>query len=102
MNSGANRCFDRSRSKSPASGNNPRLHLAIRIAIAFCASIFFGVITLVSLFQVMVVPAAQQSDSGELVDIGGGRKIYFECKGGGSPTVVSERERHRQFRHCSS
>ena len=37
-------------------------------------------------------PALAQSgsanNSGKLVDIGGGRKMYMECQGKGSPTVV--------------
>ena len=32
--------------------------------------------------------AAENKDFGELVEIGGGRKIYLECRGTGSPTVV--------------
>ncbi len=32
--------------------------------------------------------ATELGDSGGLVDIGGGRKIYLECRGTGSPTVV--------------
>ena len=36
----------------------------------------------------VVVAATEASNSGGLVDIGGGRKIYLECRGTGSPTVV--------------
>src|ERR1700675_4879266 len=36
------------------------------------------------------VPPASQGDFGGLVDIGGGRHIYLECRGAGSPTVVLE------------
>ena len=32
--------------------------------------------------------AAVRGDFGGLVDIGGGRKMYLECRGAGSPTVV--------------
>src|SRR3954468_11380249 len=32
--------------------------------------------------------AAVSGDFAGLVDIGGGRKMYVECRGGGSPTVV--------------
>jgi pimeloyl-ACP methyl ester carboxylesterase len=49
----------------------------------------------VFLFQVFVVmvpdPALHAAVSGDftgLVDIGGGRKMYLECRGTGSPTVV--------------
>ena len=88
MNSGANRSFDRSRSKSLAFSNNTRLYLAIRSAISFRACVFSLIVTLVSLFHVVVAAAAEGSNSGGLVDIGGGRKMYLECRGSGSPTVV--------------
>jgi pimeloyl-ACP methyl ester carboxylesterase len=48
----------------------------------------FLVVTLVNLFQVVVATAAEGSNSGHLVDIGRGRKMYLECRGTGSPTVV--------------
>jgi pimeloyl-ACP methyl ester carboxylesterase len=32
--------------------------------------------------------SAASNDSSGLVDVGGGRKIYFKCRGAGSPTVV--------------
>ncbi|HEY7001364.1 MAG TPA: alpha/beta hydrolase [Candidatus Udaeobacter sp.] len=48
----------------------------------------FLVVTLVNIFQVVVAAAAETSSSGGLVDIGRGRKIYLECRGTGSPTVV--------------
>src|SRR5437667_740524 len=88
MNSGANRSFDRNKSKSLALSNNSRLCLAIRTAISFRACFFFLVVTFVSLFQVVVVAATEASNPGGLVDIGGGRKIYLECRCTGSPTVV--------------
>jgi pimeloyl-ACP methyl ester carboxylesterase len=42
--------------------------------------------------QGTAVPAspASQGDFGGLIDIGGGRHIYLECRGTGSPTVVLE------------
>jgi pimeloyl-ACP methyl ester carboxylesterase len=49
---------------------------------------FFLVVTLINLFQVVVAAAAEASNPGGLVDIGRGRKIYLECRGTGSPTVV--------------
>jgi pimeloyl-ACP methyl ester carboxylesterase len=36
------------------------------------------------------VAVAGQSDFAGLVDIGGGRRLYLECRGTGSPTVVLE------------
>ena len=62
--------------------------LAIRTVISFRACFFFLVITLVNPFQVVVVAATEASNSRGLVDIGGGRKIYLQCSGVGSPTVV--------------
>src|SRR6476646_5769772 len=88
MNSGASRSIDQSRSKSTALGNNSRLCLAIKTAISFCVCVFFLVVTLINFFQVVVAAAAEGSNSGGLVDIGGGRKIYLKCQGTGSPAVV--------------
>lgn len=49
---------------------------------------YFLVVTLINLFQVVLAAAGEASNSGSLVDIGRGRKIYLECRGTGSPTVV--------------
>lgn len=49
---------------------------------------FFLAVTFIYLFQVVVAVAAEASNSCGLVDVGRGRKIYFECRGTGSPTVV--------------
>lgn len=49
---------------------------------------FLLAVTLISFFQVVVAAAAETSSSAGLVDIGGGRKIYLECRGTGSPTGV--------------
>ena len=87
MNSGANRSFARSRSPL-ARGNNNRLYLATRTAIFFRVRICFLVVTFISLFQIAVVSAAGGNNLGGLIDIGGGRKMYLECRGTGSPTVV--------------
>jgi hypothetical protein len=81
MDSGANRSVDRSRSKSPALGNNSRLYLAIKTAISFRACVLFLVVTLINLFQVVVAAAAEGSNSGGLVDIGRGRKMYLDSDG---------------------
>ena len=87
MNSGANSSFARSRSPL-ARGNNNRLYLATRTAIFFRPRICFLVVTFISLFQIAVVSAAGGNNLGGLIDIGGGRKMYLECRGTGSPTVV--------------
>src|SRR4029078_8466079 len=88
MNSGANRSVAQSRSKSTALGNNSRLYLVIKTAISFRACVLFLVVTLINFFQVVVAAAAEGSNSGGLVDIGGGHKIYMKCQGTGSPAVV--------------
>src|SRR2546421_6567452 len=88
MNSGASKSIDQSRSKSTALGNNSRLYLVIKTAISFRACVLFLVVTLINFFQVVVAAAAEGSNSGGLVDIGGGRKMYLKCSGTGSPTVV--------------
>ena len=88
MSSDANRSVDRSRSKPPALDNNSRLYSAIKTAISFRACALFLVVTVINLFQVLVPAAAEGSNSGRLVDIGCGRKIYLECGGTGSATVV--------------
>jgi pimeloyl-ACP methyl ester carboxylesterase len=46
---------------------------------------------LVPLFAALAPPAAHAAQSGDfagLVDVGGGRRMYLECRGAGSPTVV--------------
>ena len=90
MNSGASKSIDQSRSKSTALGNNSRLYLVIKTAISFRACVLFLVVTLINFFQVVVAAAAEGSNSGGLVDIGGGRKIYLKCQGTGSPAVVAK------------
>src|SRR5437660_9599256 len=88
MNSGASKSIDQSRSKSPELANNSRLYLVIKTAISFRACVLFLLVTLINFFQVVVAAAAEGSNSGGLVDIGGGRKMYLTCHGTGSPTVV--------------
>jgi pimeloyl-ACP methyl ester carboxylesterase len=46
------------------------------------------VISFINSFNVPNAYATGNKDFGELVVIGGGRKIYLECRGTGSPTVV--------------
>jgi pimeloyl-ACP methyl ester carboxylesterase len=44
--------------------------------------------TLANRFYVTIAAATKGSNSGGLIDIGRGRKMYLECSGTGSPTVV--------------
>src|SRR5438270_10395544 len=64
-----------------------RIYMAIEIIISFRCLRFLLVVTLINFFQLVVAAAAEASSSGGLVDIGG-RKMYLECRGTGSPTVV--------------
>jgi pimeloyl-ACP methyl ester carboxylesterase len=52
--------------------------------------VFFAVMIFLNAF--VPAGAAEQNGSttsnGRLIDIGGGRKIYLECQGAGSPTVI--------------
>jgi pimeloyl-ACP methyl ester carboxylesterase len=51
----------------------------------------FLLILLIPFINAVIVPnafATGNKDFGELVEIGGGRKIHLECRGTGSPTVV--------------
>src|SRR5215475_3552175 len=45
-------------------------------------------ISFINSFNVPNAYATGNKDLGEMVDIGGGRKMYLECRGTGSPTVV--------------
>lgn len=63
----------------------------------------FGADILLAIFIALGPTPAHAADSGDFagsVDIGGGRKMYLECRGSGLPTVVlvaglsSARRRH--------
>ena len=65
-----------------------RLCLEIKASISFRICVLLLAVTVINLFQVVIAAAAEDSNSGGLVDIGRGRKMYLECRGTGSPTVV--------------
>jgi pimeloyl-ACP methyl ester carboxylesterase len=52
------------------------------------ARVFLLLVALVTLLDPAAAHAAANGDFAGLVDIGGGRKMYLECQGTGSPTVV--------------
>src|SRR5690348_8579844 len=55
------------------------------------ASTGLAVAVLMFAFAVSTLRAASpQGDFTGLVDIGGGRRLYLECRGAGSPTVILE------------
>ena len=68
--------------------HNRPFHLAIGIFICFGAGVFLLLVSLVTPLHTVAADAAGNGDFGELVDIGGGRKMYLECRGSGSPTVL--------------
>ncbi len=45
-------------------------------------------VPLVTALDPAAAHATQSGDFTGLVDVGGGRKMYLECRGSGSPTVV--------------
>ena len=52
------------------------------------ACILLLLVPLLAALDPAVARAAESGDSTRLVDINGGRKMYLECRGSGSPTVV--------------
>jgi CubicO group peptidase (beta-lactamase class C family) len=56
--------------------------------MSFCARAFFVLVPLLTALDPAAAHAAESRDFAGLVDIGGDRKIYLECRGAGSPTVV--------------
>lgn len=66
---------------------SPLRHARTALALA----ILLGVVALLGSRQATPAGAVTvQSDFAGLVDIGGGRRLYLECRGTGSPTVVLE------------
>jgi pimeloyl-ACP methyl ester carboxylesterase len=54
-----------------------------------CGSrLFLLLVPLLTALDPAAAHAAESGDFAGLVDIGGGRKMYLECRGAGSPTVV--------------
>jgi Alpha/beta hydrolase family len=56
--------------------------------MALDARICLLFVPLVTALDPAAAHASQSGDFARLVDVGGGRKIYLECRGEGSPTVV--------------
>src|SRR5215469_4512274 len=87
MNSGANRRLNRSKSQSLSVWYDRPFHLAISSAMSLGAGVSLLLVTFVNPLQPIAYAAGNEDFAG-LVDIGGGRKMYLECEGVGSPTVV--------------
>jgi pimeloyl-ACP methyl ester carboxylesterase len=83
-----NRHLKRSRSPYCAPGNIRRLHIAINSIVSLGAGVCLLLVSFVNPFYSLIAYAAENNNPGGLVDIGGGRKIYLECRGTRSPTVV--------------
>jgi pimeloyl-ACP methyl ester carboxylesterase len=63
-------------------------HLAIGNTVSLGARVFLLLVPLLTALDPAASHAAESGDFAGLVDIGGGRKMYLECRGAGSPTVV--------------
>jgi pimeloyl-ACP methyl ester carboxylesterase len=88
MNSIANRRFDRRRSTALEVDNNSPSHTGLDSTMFLRARVFLLLVPLVTWLPVAIAGAVGSDDRTGLVDIGGGRKLYLECRGSGSPTVV--------------
>ena len=66
------------------------LHVAINSIVSRGAGVFWLLVSFVNPFQPVIAYAAGNKNSGELIDIGDGRKMFLECRGSGSPTVILE------------
>ena len=73
-----------------APGNIRHLHVAINSIVSRGAGVFLLLVSFVNPFQPVIAYAAGNKNSGELIDIGDGRKMFLECRGSGSPTVILE------------
>jgi hypothetical protein len=56
--------------------------------MSFGARVLLLLVLLATALDPAVAHATQSRDFAGLVDVGGGRKMYLECRGIGSPTVV--------------
>jgi pimeloyl-ACP methyl ester carboxylesterase len=63
-------------------------HLAINNVMFFGTRVVLLLVTFVTGLQLVAADATGSGDCARLVNIGGGRKMYLECRGTGSPTVV--------------
>jgi hypothetical protein len=75
----------RSGSLSP---HNMRFHVIIGSTMSLSARGFLFLVPLVSALDPAAALAAVSGDFAGLVEIGGGRKMYLECRGTGSPVVA--------------
>jgi pimeloyl-ACP methyl ester carboxylesterase len=71
-------------------GNNSPFHVGIGSIVSRRAGVFLLLVSFVNPFHPVIAYAAGNKNSGELIDIGDGRKMFLECRGSGSPTVILE------------
>jgi pimeloyl-ACP methyl ester carboxylesterase len=64
--------------------------MIIRGTVSLGARVFSLVVPLFTALDPGAAHAAESGDFAGLVDIGGGRKIYLECRGTGRPVVILE------------
>jgi pimeloyl-ACP methyl ester carboxylesterase len=65
--------------------------MGVRLLIAWCLCLVMpGVPVSVVMARAEATPAATPGDFSGLVDIGNVRRLYLECRGAGSPTVILE------------
>ena len=50
--------------------------------------VMIAAVCLVDNVHLAIADARETGNSARLVDIGGGRKMYLNCRGTGSPTVI--------------
>ena len=73
---------------------NNSFHLPTSSIMSRGAGVFLLLVSFVNPFQPVIAYAAGNKNSGELIDIGDGRKMFLECRGSGSPTVILESGYH--------
>ena len=64
---------------------NNSFHLPTSNTVSRGAGVFLLLVSFVNPFQPVIAYAAGNKNSGELIDIGDGRKMFLECRGSGSP-----------------
>src|SRR5262245_61289469 len=88
MNSVGNKCLNRSRSQRLWVWYNRPFLSTLSSIMSLAVGVLVLCVSFVNPFSPVIAYAGGNKEFAELVDIGGHRKMYLECKGTGSPTVV--------------
>src|SRR5262245_26778171 len=88
MNSVGNRCLNRSRSQRLWVWYNRPFLSTLSSIMSLAVGVLVLCVSFVNPFSPVIAYAGGNKEFAELVDIGGHRKMYLECRGRGSPTVV--------------